>query len=73
MTTAKRALLYWSANISALPRVWKSAGRSGVSRVVGVKWICGDLRYSVMRFMIEMRMDRLQAWDLRRQRGIQTR
>ena len=73
MTTAKRALLYWKANLAALPRVWQGAARSGVSRAVGVRWICGDLRYSARRFLVEMKMDKLKAWDLRRQRGIQTR
>ena len=73
MTTAKRALLYWKANLSALPRTWKSAGRSGVSRWVGVKWMAGDFRYSIRRFVVELKMDKLKAWDLRRQRGIQLR
>ena len=73
MTTAKRAARYWIANLSALPRVWQSAGRSGVSRAVGVKWMAGDFTYSIRRFVVELKMDKLKAWDLRRQRGIQLR
>ena len=73
MTTAKRVLAYWRVNIAALPRVWQSAGRSGVSRWVGVKWVCSDFTYSIRRFQVEMAMDRLRAWDMRRQRGIQLR
>lgn len=73
MPVIRRALLYWKANLAALPRVWQSAGRSGVSRVVGVKWMAGDFTYSIRRFVVELKMDKLKAWDLRRQRGIQTR
>ena len=73
MTTAKRALLYWSANISALPGVWRRAGKSGVSRAVGVKWVFGDLRYSIRRFRVLMRYDGLSAWHRRKQTGLSSR
>ena len=67
---AIRVLRYWIANLSALPGVWRSAGRSGVSRTVGVKWVFGDLGYSILRFRVEMRFDRLLAWDRRRRLGL---
>ena len=73
MPVIRRVFHYWRLNLAALPRTWQSAGRSGVSRVVGVKWVCSDFTYSIRRFVVEFKMDKLKAWDLRRQRGIHPR